>query len=215
MKLRLATLDDAKDLFDWRNDPITLKHSTTKELIDYKEHLEWLQSSLNNVNRQIFVLEDTCGLPIGTIRCDRSIENQHTLSWTISPIHRKRGYATTMLNLFFNNHHGKEYVAEIYDTNIASINLVRKFKFNLISKNKTSNNQIISTYKKIHKPSDANIINAIEQIRAKNNTHWMDAVRLCFDLDANRAREIFKNIKECDYQVNILLKELADNDDMG
>ena len=60
--------------------------------------------------------------------------------------------------------------------------------------------------------SDQQLIDEIQNIRTKNNTHWMDVVRLAFRLAPEEAREIFKNIKECDHKINELLKELADND---
>jgi len=60
--------------------------------------------------------------------------------------------------------------------------------------------------------SDQDILNEIEQIRAKNNTLWMDVVRLCFELDADRARSIFGQIKECDRQIHTLSEEIANNE---
>ena len=60
--------------------------------------------------------------------------------------------------------------------------------------------------------SDEQLIDEIQKIRTKNNTHWMDVVRLAFRLAPEEAREIFKNIKECDQKINEFLKELADND---
>lgn len=60
--------------------------------------------------------------------------------------------------------------------------------------------------------SDQDILNEIEQIRAKNNTLWMDVVRLCFELDAARARSIFGQIKECDRKIHTLSEELANNE---
>lgn len=62
------------------------------------------------------------------------------------------------------------------------------------------------------KKTDREIIDEIEFIRSKNNTHWMDAVRLCFDLAPDKAREIFRNIKECDAKINELSKQLAENE---
>ena len=57
------------------------------------------------------------------------------------------------------------------------------------------------------------ILNEIEQVRAKNNTYWMDVVRMCFELDEKRAQNIFSNIKECDKQIRDLSKEIADEKD--
>ena len=57
------------------------------------------------------------------------------------------------------------------------------------------------------------ILNEIEQVRAKNNTYWMDVVRMCFELDEKRAQSIFSNIKECDKQIRDLSKEITDEKD--
>lgn len=60
------------------------------------------------------------------------------------------------------------------------------------------------------KRTKLDILDEIEQVRAKNNTHWMDVVRLCFELDEKRAQKIFYSIKECDKQIRDLSKEIAD-----
>ena len=64
----------------------------------------------------------------------------------------------------------------------------------------------------LKKRSDEAIINEVQEIRAKNNTHWMDVVKLAFRTSPVEARDIFKRIKYCDFKINELLKELADND---
>jgi|TARA_A100000172_G_scaffold76589_1_gene60225 hypothetical protein len=60
--------------------------------------------------------------------------------------------------------------------------------------------------------TDEEIINKIEEIRSQNNTHWMDIVRLSFRISPVESRSIFKKIKQCDEDVNNLLKKLANND---
>jgi hypothetical protein len=62
--------------------------------------------------------------------------------------------------------------------------------------------------------TDEEIIEEIRIIREKNNTHWMDVVKLAFRVSPSESRTIFKQIKYCDFKVNELLKELADNDEM-
>ena len=57
--------------------------------------------------------------------------------------------------------------------------------------------------------SDLDILNEIEQIRAKNNTLWMDVVRMCFELDPVRARSIFSQVKECDRKIQRLSEEIS------
>lgn len=60
--------------------------------------------------------------------------------------------------------------------------------------------------------TDKEIIDEIQEIRSKNNVNWMDAVRLCFELAPEKARKIFKDIKECDQKINELTEELANNE---
>tara|TARA_R110000765_G_scaffold207643_1_gene312740 strand:+ start:249 stop:1022 length:774 start_codon:yes stop_codon:yes gene_type:complete len=60
--------------------------------------------------------------------------------------------------------------------------------------------------------ADEDIINEIRDIRAKNNNHWMDVVKLAFRVSPTEARDIFKRIKYCDFKINELLKELSEND---
>jgi len=57
--------------------------------------------------------------------------------------------------------------------------------------------------------TDAELIDAIERIRARNNTHWMNLVRLAFELAPDRARSIMQEIERLDGEVRRLTKELA------
>jgi len=68
------------------------------------------------------------------------------------------------------------------------------------------------TVGELKRRSDEDIINEVQQIRQKNNTHWMDVVKLAFRISPVEAREIFKKIKYCDFKINELLKELAENE---
>lgn len=59
--------------------------------------------------------------------------------------------------------------------------------------------------------TDEQIIDEIEGIRRKNNTHWMDVVRLAFRIAPEESRKIFKEIKKCDRIINELTENLAEN----
>ena len=59
--------------------------------------------------------------------------------------------------------------------------------------------------------TDEEIIREIENIRRKNNTYWMDSVRMCFELAPSRARNLFSKIKECDRRIQELSDWLANN----
>lgn len=57
--------------------------------------------------------------------------------------------------------------------------------------------------------TDADLINRIEAIRAANNRHWMDLVRLAVDVAPSRAKAILRQIEQCDGEVRQLTQELA------
>jgi RimJ/RimL family protein N-acetyltransferase len=208
MILRPVIFEDWRILLDWRNDPITRENSITTDPVEEKTHIIWLLNSLKNPNRELYILEDNSA-PVGTIRSDKGENNKYILSWTISPEHRGKGYGTKMLETFLEGRSG-EYLAEIYEHNTSSIRMVEKNGFSLMSTDIPD--MPLLFYKKLGKRTDLEIIDEIEAIRAKNNTHWMDAVRLCFELDPPRARKIFQDIKACDARINELTEELAKNE---
>jgi hypothetical protein len=54
-----------------------------------------------------------------------------------------------------------------------------------------------------------NIISKIEKIRSKNNTNWMDILRLAFKLDPDGASKIMQKINYDDKKISLLLNQLA------
>ena len=53
--------------------------------------------------------------------------------------------------------------------------------------------------------TDQQIIDEIQEIRARNNVNWMDVVRMCFELAPESARSLFSEIK------TILLKSSSNS----
>lgn len=89
LKLRIASFEDAKFLFDWRNDPVTRSNFINTELVKWDDHVEWLKRTLLSPDRLLLVGEVN-GNPVSTIRFDRA-EVGHELSWTVAPEQRGRG----------------------------------------------------------------------------------------------------------------------------
>ena len=61
----------------------------------------------------------------------------------------------------------------------------------------------------VGKALDNFLIDQIEQIRGKNNKHWMQLVRMAFKHDRESAQAIMKSIVECDRQVQEASSKLA------
>lgn len=115
--LRLATLQDADLLLDWRNDPGTRLASHGAAAVQREEHVSWLTKSLSNANRKLLVAEEN-GVPVGTVRADFS-DGAWELSWTVAPAARGRGVAKRMVALLAHQI-AQPIRAEIKTGNVAS-----------------------------------------------------------------------------------------------
>lgn len=70
VQLRPATADDARMIFEWRNQPFVLQRSTSTVPISWGEHQSWYAKSIRNPNYRFYVvLVD--GEPAGQVRFDR------------------------------------------------------------------------------------------------------------------------------------------------
>lgn len=135
MKLRKATLNDAKMLFDWRNDPITRNNSIHSEEISWKQHLDRLSKSIQSTSRFLFIAENECGTSVGTCRIDiekdANSDDFYLLSWTIAPEYRHQGIGTKMVQKLLQQQQlvGKPLKAHIKKDNVASCKLAKSCGF--------------------------------------------------------------------------------------
>jgi spore coat polysaccharide biosynthesis predicted glycosyltransferase SpsG/GNAT superfamily N-acetyltransferase len=93
---RPATLEDARQLWEWRNDPGTRAGSRDTEMVPWLEHLAWLESSLTREDRVLLVVDDPLG-PVGTVRWDLESEREWEVSITVAPDRRGQSLARPML----------------------------------------------------------------------------------------------------------------------
>ena len=131
MKLRRATLDDAKMLFDWRNDPQTRANSISTGEVDWQGHVGWLDRSLSNPNRTIFIALNN-EFPVGTIRFDSDpSKSEVELSWTVAPEARGKGYGQAMVQVGTKLPalKGQKILARIKPNNLPSIRIAEKAGF--------------------------------------------------------------------------------------
>jgi len=93
---RPATLEDARQLWEWRNDPGTRAGSRHGEKVPWLEHLAWLESSLTREDRVLLVVDDPLG-PVGTVRWDLEGESEWEVSITVAPDRRGQSLARPLL----------------------------------------------------------------------------------------------------------------------
>ena len=110
--LREATIEDAKFLFDLKNDEDTRKNSiVTEDLILWENHLPWLEKRLEKPGMNIIMLDDT---PVGDLRLDYGDKTE--IGIRIIKEFRGQGIAQKAVNMCLGS-----LVAHIVDGNIASM----------------------------------------------------------------------------------------------
>jgi RimJ/RimL family protein N-acetyltransferase len=100
INLRPVTLDDARLLFDWRNDPCVRSNSFHSEPIEYVHHVQWLVTALQDEHQLFYIMENDTGA-MGQVRL--SIENDVGLiSYSIAAAFRGQDYGKRILQLLEN-----------------------------------------------------------------------------------------------------------------
>ncbi len=95
--LRNATIEDAQDVFNWRNDPDTRANSFNKDEIDLESHMLWFGKRLGRENTLMYILMNG-NKKAGNIRID--IEGTTgEISYMIAPEARGKGYGKKILAL--------------------------------------------------------------------------------------------------------------------
>jgi len=93
---RPATLDDARLLLDWRNDPVTRAGSRSRDEVAWEDHVAWLTRTLGSSERRLLVVESE-GAPVGVVRWDDLGDRDWEVSITVAPAARGQGRALPLL----------------------------------------------------------------------------------------------------------------------
>jgi RimJ/RimL family protein N-acetyltransferase len=99
LHLRPVTLDDARQLFVWANDPDTRRQSLSTDEIVWGDHLLWLEGKLEDPLCTFYLVERD-GAPIGQVRFDReqgAAETIAVISISLDPALRRQGLGTAAI----------------------------------------------------------------------------------------------------------------------
>lgn len=127
--LRAATEADARDVWAWRNDPLTRAMSRMPQEVPLASHLAWFAQVLSDPCRTLLIGEVE-GEKVGMVRFDRGHETEVSIS--VNPAHRSRGLGYSLLSEAMRGV-GGEVWAEIKDENVASQRLFERVGFQLDS----------------------------------------------------------------------------------
>src|SRR3989338_9841481 len=102
LRIRPSNKDDARLLFDWRNDKDTRAMSGSTAPLVWESHLEWFTKVLSGgfPGRSIYIIESEEGEQIGTVRSDERDDGRTEVSYTVAPQWRGRGLGKHMVLQF-------------------------------------------------------------------------------------------------------------------
>lgn len=131
--LRLANINDAKKILDWRNDPVARNNFFNKEIVELDQHLLWLEKVLHDANRSLFIIIDENNIEIGQVRFDVNMDEAE-ISITLDKNYRGKGYGAESIsystnNFLKENKKIKRIIARIKPENSVSVNAFKKAGF--------------------------------------------------------------------------------------
>jgi RimJ/RimL family protein N-acetyltransferase len=125
MELRKATLKDARETFEWAQDPLVRLNSFNSQPIIWENHLEWFTSRLSSTsNYTLLAIENTDN--IGLLRFDLK-NDVYLIGITVNADFRGKGYSSKIIQsglIFLTSDSKKKssmVEAWIKESNMASI----------------------------------------------------------------------------------------------
>ena len=98
LQLRKATPADCRDIWVWRNDPVTRAQSLTSRRISYSDHKKWFSKVLKDRRRALYVASQN-RFKIGVLRVDRIEKGIVEVSLNVRTEERGRGFGKKILKL--------------------------------------------------------------------------------------------------------------------
>lgn len=125
VQIRYATKDDARFLFELRNQANNRLMSKNISELRWEDHLNWFTKRLERSDVHIFIAENESHQKIGQFRIDPDFK----VSVSISDEFKALGYGTELIkvgSLEFRKHSKEILIAEIKDQNPASLKSFEK-----------------------------------------------------------------------------------------
>ncbi|MEP7017638.1 MAG: bifunctional UDP-2,4-diacetamido-2,4,6-trideoxy-beta-L-altropyranose hydrolase/GNAT family N-acetyltransferase [Actinomycetota bacterium] len=123
---RPAGMDDARLLWQWRNDPTTRAGARSSAEVTWDEHVGWLTASLARSDRVLLVVEHAL-VPVGTVRWDLDGKGEWEVSITVAPERRGQSLARPVLDAgemaLSKGTEVTAYLAVVHVDNAASVRL--------------------------------------------------------------------------------------------
>ena len=196
-----SKLQDSEFLYNLRNSFEIRIASKNKKKISFKEHKKWFL--FMNSNKDYLYIIYYRSKKIGYIRTKKD-KKDYLISIALINKFTNRGIGKKSLLKFEKKTKIKTFTAHVIKKNIQSLYFF--FSCNYYIERETKNLYIMK--KNLKKKNFNKIINDIEKIRKKNNTNWMDILRVAFKYSPNETARIISQIYKEDSKISKLSKKL-------
>ena len=194
-----------KDLWRLRNDKRNRKSSTNNKHIKLNDHLSWFRN-IDQKKIKIFIAIDTRNKKvIGYVRFEiKKISAE--VSIAIYKKYQLKGLSKKMLYICEKNIKTHYFTAKVHNNNVKSIALFKSLNYKSTNK---KGNFLIMKKKTANSNKYLKIIQQIEDVRKKNNSNWMDILRIAFKNSPEASAKIMGEIYSQDKKIGILSKKLS------
>ena len=135
LRLRPATIGDARSVFEWRNEAESVRYSRTGEPVDWETHRPWFESRLTKPSTRMWIAT-VDARPVGNVRVDVD-QGVGLVSISVAAESRGRGLAVLMLRALQRaltaDLQVTRLTAEIHEENEPSLRSFRRAGFEFVS----------------------------------------------------------------------------------
>lgn len=127
-EIKLATIEDMKDVFDLSNDKLVRANSINTEQIKWENHQIWFKNKTNDENCIFYTLNSLNNGFIGYVRLDKE-DRKWVLTIHLLPNYRGKGLGSKILETICTLNSNKCIIALVKENNLASLKSFKKAKF--------------------------------------------------------------------------------------
>lgn len=125
-EIKLATIEDMKDIFDLSNDSVVRANSINPEPIAWESHIKWFNSKIKDKNSKFYVIKVTNNF-IGYSRLDK--DEDWLLTIHLKNEYRSKGFGRKILETICHLNKDKTIIALVKEKNLASLRSFEKANF--------------------------------------------------------------------------------------
>ena len=195
------------DLYHLRNDNKTRSFSQNNKKIRLVDHEKWLRKiKQKNIYKIFIVLSKNKNEVIGYVRF-KSLKKYSEVSIAIYKKFRNKGLSKKILLGSERKIKTNFFIAKVHFRNLKSVALFKSANYKITK----HEGKFMTMKKEINKDADKylKIIQQIENVRKKNNTNWMDILRIAFRNSPRETAKIMRQIFNEDSKISKLSKKLS------